>query len=59
MANEFATCARLYAEAVVILTSGVTRESDFENLRVAAQRAQVRAEEARVAFEEHVAGHGC
>ena len=59
LANDFATCARLYAEAVVILTSGITSGSDFEELRVAARRAQERAEEARVAFEEHVAGHGC
>jgi hypothetical protein len=59
LSNEFAICARLYAEAVVTLTSGVTSGSNFEKLRVAARRAQERAEIARVAFEEHVAGHGC
>jgi len=59
LANEFAISARLYAEAVVILTRGVTSESNFEKLRIAARRAQERAELARVAFEEHVAGHGC
>lgn len=59
LANAFAISARLYAEAVVILTSGLTSGSNFENLRMAARRAQERAEEARVAFEEHVAGHGC
>jgi len=28
LANEFAICARLYAEAVVILATGVTSESN-------------------------------
>jgi hypothetical protein len=59
LANKFAISARRYAEAVVILTSGVTSEWNFAELRMAARRAQERAEEARVAFEEHVARHGC
>ena len=59
LANDFAISARLYAEAVVILTSGVTSGSNFEDLRMAARRALDRVEEARVAFEGHVAGHGC
>jgi hypothetical protein len=59
LANEFAISARLYAEAVVFLTSGVAAESNFAELRMAARRAHERAEEARVAFEEHLARHGC
>ena len=59
LASEFATSARLYAEAVAILTSGLNYGLDFENLRLAMRRAQERAEEARVAFEEHVARHAC
>jgi len=51
--------ARVYAEAVVILTSGVTSGSNYADLRMIARRALERAEEARVAFEKHVAGHGC
>jgi len=31
----------------------------LKNLRLAMRRAQERAEEARVAFEEHVARHAC
>jgi hypothetical protein len=59
LANKFAISARLYAEAVVILTSVVTSGSNYADLRMTARRAQEHAEEARVAFEEHVAGHGC
>ena len=59
LANEFAICARLYAEAVVILATGVTSESNFEKLQMAVRLVQERAEEACVAFEEHVAGYGC
>ena len=58
LSNEFATSARLYAEAVVSLTS-IADGSGFEQLRIAAELAQVRAEEAGVAYEEHVASHGC
>jgi hypothetical protein len=43
----------------VILATGVTSESNFEKLQMAVRLAQERAEEACVAFEEHVAGHGC
>ena len=59
LANKFAISARVYAEAVVILTSGVTSGSNYADLRMTARRAQERAEEARVAFEVHVARHGC
>ena len=59
LANKFAMSARVYAEAVVILTSGVTSGSNYADLRMTARRAQERAEEARVAFEVHVARHGC
>jgi len=59
LATEFATSARLFAETVVILICDGHPGSNFENLRMAMRRAQERAEEARVAFEEHVARHAC
>jgi hypothetical protein len=56
LAGEYATAARLYAEAVAICTQSVD-PSGFEQLRIKAREAQERAESARVMFEEHVAFH--
>ena len=60
LAVQFAVHARLYAEAVVNLTQigGMTHEQ-YYRLREAAQKAQVRAEKASAAFEEHVEWHRC
>jgi hypothetical protein len=60
LAVEFAVHARLYAEAVVTLTQiwSITDEQ-YKRLRNATEKAQVRAERASVAFEEHVEGHRC
>ncbi len=56
LADEYATYARLFAEAVVLTTSvGV----DLERVRAITRHAQERTEAARVAFEEHVNFHGC
>jgi hypothetical protein len=57
LANEWSISARLYAEAVVNLTTG--NGDGFEKLRLAAREAQARAEASCVLFEEHVASHGC
>jgi hypothetical protein len=59
LANEFATSARLYAEAVVLLTQRPSSAADIEQLSVAAREAQERASAAAAAFEEHVSVHGC
>jgi hypothetical protein len=56
LAVEYATSARLYAEAVADLAQAVD-ESRFEDLRIKARKAQERAECARIMFEEHVASH--
>lgn len=58
LAENFAVAARLYAEAVVLLTAshGVS-DSEYHRLRKAAAEAQYRCEEMRIAFEEHVASH--
>ena len=59
LATEFAISARLFAEAVAILTQSSSVMADIEQLHTAAQKAQERSEHARVAFEEHVRGHRC
>jgi hypothetical protein len=56
LAGEYATYARLFAEAVVLVTTGTV---DIERLKAATREAQERVEAARVAFEEHMASHGC
>ena len=61
LADQFATAARLWAEAVVTLTAAAPRISraDYYQLRSDAAKAQMLAETARIAFEEHVNEHGC
>jgi hypothetical protein len=58
LANQFAIAARLYAEAVVMLTR-LSQERDFSRIRQSAAAAQRRCEDARVAFEEHIDSHHC
>jgi hypothetical protein len=57
LAQEFATAARLYAEAVVVLATQSANREVFEHLRFQAKGAQERAEEARILFEAHVSAH--
>ena len=56
LADEYATAARLFAEAVVLETRGTV---DIERLRAVTRQALERTEAARVSFEEHVTWHGC
>jgi hypothetical protein len=58
LANQFAIAARLYAEAVVILTR-LSPERDLSKLREKTEEARRRCDDARVAFEEHVDSHSC
>jgi hypothetical protein len=60
LADEFATAARLYAEAVVALTRfPTTPQAKYDRFREKAEQAQVRVEQASTAFEEHVDLHRC
>jgi hypothetical protein len=60
LAEEFSLSARLYAEAVARLTLTLgTGAEEYPQLRDAAHEAQERAEQARTAFEEHIASHQC
>jgi hypothetical protein len=58
LAAQFATAARLYAEAVVLLTANSMKSPhDYNRLIQAVQQAQQRAESAMLAFQEHVDLH--
>jgi hypothetical protein len=59
LVERFATAARLYPEAVVVLTRRQMKSEDYERLLAATKEAQSRSEAAAVAFEEHVASHQC
>jgi len=61
LAAQFATAARLYAEAVVVLTSSFSSNSHlkYEQLVERAHEVQRRSDLARIAFEEHVGRHRC
>jgi hypothetical protein len=57
---NFATAARLYAEAVVLLTHyGVADPQKYERMRKAVKEAQEKAQQAAVQFEEHIDFHQC
>jgi hypothetical protein len=58
LAEEFAIAARLYAEAVVLLTRHPTKSAQsYNRLLEATEKAHNRSEAAAMAFEEHVASH--
>ena len=59
LANDLSTAARLYSEAVVLLTSLAPQSSNLELMHEKALIAQQRAESAQVAFEAHVRNHSC
>jgi hypothetical protein len=59
LASSFATNARLYAEAVAIMTSPLISPPNLAQLYAGSLRAQERSENASIAFEEHVKNHGC
>jgi hypothetical protein len=60
LAEQFAINARLYSEAVVLLTRDPAMAgTEYEELREAAIQAQTRAEAAGIRFEEHVDTHRC
>jgi hypothetical protein len=61
LAEQYAISARLFAEAVVLLTRdpAAVPPGLYERLCAAVLEAQVRAELAGVRFEEHVDSHRC
>jgi hypothetical protein len=59
LAQEFALATRLYAEAVVALTELRGSATNSQELHLNCQTARRRAEEARVAFEDHLRNHQC
>ena len=61
LGEQFATAARLYAEAVVVLTcdpATISRD-EYDRLREATKQAQQRSEATERAFEQHVDSHDC
>jgi hypothetical protein len=60
LAEQFSVTARLYSEAVVTLTRFQSlTQAEYAKLREAVEKAQERAQEASVRFEEHVERHRC
>ena len=61
LAEQFATAARLYGEAVASITQhpGKLSQSDYARLRTDVEKAQQRTEMMCCEFEEHVERHGC
>ncbi|MFL6351560.1 MAG: hypothetical protein ACJ74Z_06895 [Bryobacteraceae bacterium] len=58
LAEQFATAARLYAEAVVLLTTDPVKSThDYTQLFNAVDEAQRRVESTGLAFREHVYLH--
>jgi len=60
LAEQFAIAARLYAEAVVLLTcptGGVPR--DYGRLLESVEAARKELEDSGAAFQEHVESHRC
>ena len=59
LGEQFAEAARLYAEAVVVLTSHHANVScdKYIQLRAAVEEARKRSESLGIAYEEHVESH--
>jgi hypothetical protein len=59
LGEQFALAARLYAEAVVVLTRAVPAMADFEESCGAVEQARQECDEAGAAFRDHITTHGC
>jgi hypothetical protein len=61
LAQDFATAARLYAEAVVVLTisSATTSANQYDRLCQAVEEARRHSEAIGIVFQEHVNLHQC
>ena len=58
LSDQFATAARLYAEAVVSLLSQ-TLQDDYDQFWRRVEEAQLRSTESGRALNEHLAAHHC
>jgi len=59
LGEQFALAARLYAEAVVVLTRTGPAIADFEESCGAAEQARHLCDAAGAAFRDHITTHSC
>jgi hypothetical protein len=58
---EYEAAAKKYSDAVTELQRkmGTSAKQDYERLSLTADQARVKSEHARLAVEQHIAGHKC
>jgi hypothetical protein len=61
LANEYEVATAKFAEAVGQLRSkiGTSVRLEYERLQRVADEARLKSEQARLAFEQHMAAHNC
>lgn len=61
LATEYEIVTTKFSDAVAELRRkmGVSTREEYERLDCAANEARVKSEQARLALEQHIAGHGC
>jgi hypothetical protein len=61
LANEYEAATAKFAEAVGQLRSkiGTSGRADYEQLQRVSDEARLKSEQARLAFEQHMAAHKC
>jgi hypothetical protein len=61
LASEYQATAQRYADVVADLNRkmGTSAKTEYERLSRAADEARVKSEQARLAFEQHIADHNC
>jgi hypothetical protein len=61
LTNNYQTATSLFSEAVVELRrkTGTSTKEEYDRLSRAANDARAKSERARLALEQHIAGHRC
>jgi hypothetical protein len=61
LATEYESSTAKFADAVTELRKkmGTSAKEDYDRLDRAANEARVKSEQARLALEQHIAGHRC
>jgi hypothetical protein len=61
LASEYELATTGFSEAVTELRRrmGTSSKAEYTRLESAANEARVKSEQGRLAFEQHVAAHGC
>jgi hypothetical protein len=61
LASEYQTATTKFAEAVrqLQLKIGTATRAEYERLQRISDEARLKSEQARRAFEQHIAGHAC